>query len=318
MAVSKSLFVKSALLMVISAIGLSACGSKEKTGGQSLAKVNGQEITVHQINEELMRGNVPAAQKEAATKQLLEALIDRQLLQGEAMHDKVDRDPAVMQAIERAKAQIIAQAYMQKRLANIAKPTKEETEAYFSAHPEFFAQRKVFEMNQLIIASKDFNNDLKVEMGTAKSLEEVAAWLTAHHVEFARNQMAKATTELPPELTKKLLTMRKGQMFAIQEGDRNVLVALTDVKENPVAAAVAMPQIGQFLLNKKTKEASDAEVARLRASAKIEYLNQPKVADGKDKPAATTPAAATPATPTAAASTKAADDGHLKRGVAGL
>ena len=36
---------------------------------------------------------------------------------------------------------------------------------------------------------------------------------------------------------------------------------------------MAASQIERFLLNQKYKEATDAEVARLRAAAKIEYLN---------------------------------------------
>lgn len=314
-----------AVVMLVAVAGLSACGSKDKAPGQSLVKVNGQEITVHQVNEELMRGNIPAEQKEAATKQLLEALIDRQLLQGEAMRDKIDRDPAVMQAIERAKAQIISQAYLQKRLAKVAKPTKEEIDAYFGSHPEIFTQRKIFDMSQLIIAAKDLSSDLKVLLGTAKSLEEVAAWLDGHKIAYTPHKMVRSSADLPPELIKKLQGMRKGQMIVIQEGDRNVLVVVNDIKESPVTAAIATPQIGQFLFNKKNKEASEAELARLRTAAKIEYLNQPKVADSKDKPVApaavagaapTAPVAATSAAPAAGA--KPVDDSHVKRGVAGL
>ena len=100
---------------------LASCGgSKDKIASQSLAQVNDSDITVLQLNEEFVRSKVPEAQKEAATKQLLEALIDRQLLQSEALRDKVDRDPQVVQAIERAKSQILTQAYLQKRLINLA------------------------------------------------------------------------------------------------------------------------------------------------------------------------------------------------------
>jgi len=110
-------------LVLLVAVGLSACGGKEKRVGQALASVNGEEITVLQLNDELQHANVPAVQQETASKQLLESLIDRQLLQNEAVKDKIDRDPKVVQAIERAKALIIAQAYMQKRIGAIAKPT---------------------------------------------------------------------------------------------------------------------------------------------------------------------------------------------------
>lgn len=302
------------------AVGLGACGSKEKKAGQALASVNGEEITVLQLNEELQRAGVQAAQQEEASKQLLEALIDRQLLQNEAAKEKIDRDPKVLQAIERAKALIVAQAYMQKRVGNLARPTKEEVEAYFKQHPEFFANRKAFDLRQLVIASEDMNDALKAAMDQAKSLEEVALWMDAHKVKFARGQVVRSSADLPPELSGKLLAMPKGQLFIIREGARTLLMAIADTKDAPVTLEVAAQQIEQFLFNKKNKEAADAEVKRLRASAKIEYLGK-QTAPAASAPAAAAAAPTAPlAAPAAAEGAASADPlgGSAERGVAGL
>ena len=297
-------------LIVVAAVALSACGNKEKKPGQTLVSVNGEEITVLQLNEELQRANVPPAQQDAARKQLLEALIDRQLLQNEATKDKTDRDPKVVQAIERAKSLIVAQSYMQKRIGNIAKPTKAEIDDYFNQHPEFFSHRKQFDMRELAIASGDMSDALKSMMDSAKSLDEVAAWLDAHQIKYARTQLARTSADLPPELSAKLLAMPKGQLFIVKEGERSLLISIAEIKENPVTLEVATPQIGQFLFNKKNKEAADAEVARLRAAAKIDYLNK---ADEPAK-AAAAPAATAPAGGQKAASSSDANE----RGVVGL
>ncbi|MFZ6749588.1 EpsD family peptidyl-prolyl cis-trans isomerase [Undibacterium sp. Ren11W] len=303
-----------AFTLAMAMICLAACGSKEKPASQSLVVVNGQEITVHQINDELMRSNVqiPPEQKELASKQLLESLIDRQLLQGQAVKDKIDRDPAVMQAIERSKSQIVAQAYLQKRLAANAKPTKDEIQAYFNQHPEIFAQRKIFNMSQLIIAKNDFSNELKILIGESKSLDDISTWFTVHKVEFVRNKMVKNSSEMPLELVAKLQGMKKGQLMVVEEGDRSVLVTVNDVKEVPVTLEIAEPQIGQFLLDQSIKLASLAELARLRSDAKIEYLTPIKGMATPD-----------PDTKSATASTamnligKNSGDA-LKRGIAGL
>ncbi|QBQ39563.1 peptidyl-prolyl cis-trans isomerase, EpsD family [Pseudoduganella plicata] len=284
---------------------LAACGGKaEKKPGQALASVNGQEITVLQLNEELMRANVPAARQEAARKQMLEALIDRQLLESEATKEKMDRDPKVMQAIERAKSTIVAQAYLQKRVGTIARPTATEVEEYFNKNPQLFASRKVFDMRQLVLASSDVTDNVKAAIDASKSLDEVAAWLDEHKVKYGRGQLARSTQELPPELAGKLLAMPKGQLFIIREGDRSMLLSINEVKDAPVTLAQATPQIEQFLVNKKNKEAAEAELKRLRASAKIEYLGQ-------------TQAPATAAAPNAGAQPAANPDAHA-RGVAGL
>lgn len=302
---------------VLIAATLAACGNKhESKPGQALASVNGAEITVLQLNEELARANVPAAQQEQARKRVLEALIDRQLLEAEAAKEKMDRDPKVMQSIERAKSTIVAQAYLQKRIGAPTRPTRAEVEQYYHQNPQFFANRKVFDMRQLVLPTADVTDAVKAAIDSSKSLDEVATWLDEHKIKYGRGQLARSTQELPPELSSKLVAMNKGQLFIIREGDRSMLLSINDIKEAPVTLEQAAPQIEQFLVNKKSKEAAEAELKRLRAAAKIEYLNK------ADTPAAgTAPAApaAPAAAPAAAATAPAGVDGAAtERGVAGL
>jgi EpsD family peptidyl-prolyl cis-trans isomerase len=261
------------VLVLVTVVGLSACGSKEKKAGQALVRVNGQEITVLQINDELKRARVKADQQEAATKQLLETLIDRQLFVEEAMRNKIDRTPGVIQAIERAKMQIIAQAYLESIVTKIAKPSKAEIDEYFQKHPEYFTQRKQFDLQQLVIATKDLTNELKLAIDTAKTLDEVAAWMDGHNVRYARGQLSRSSTDLPELMVAKLNEMKKGQLFIVNEGENSMLNFINNVKDSPVTAKDAAPQIEQYLINKKSKEAADAEIKNLRSSAKIEYLN---------------------------------------------
>jgi peptidyl-prolyl cis-trans isomerase C len=303
-------------LLVTVAVGLGACGEKEKKSGQALASVNGEEITVLQLNEEMQRAGVQSEQQESARKQLLQSLVDRQLLMNEAAKDKVDRDPKVVQSIERAKALIVAQAYMQKRIGTPAKPTPAEVADYFDKHPEFFVRRKQIDMKELVIASNDMNDALKAAMDAAKSLDDVAAWLDAHKIKFGRTQLARSTADLPPELSSKLLAMPKGQLFIIREGQRSLLISIADIRDNPVTLEQATGQIEQFLFNKKNKEAADAELARLRAAAKIEYLDK-TITPGKGAAAAAaTPAV--PAVPAAPAASASDSNAANERGVAGL
>ena len=260
---------------------VSACSSKvEQKPGQALANVNGEEITVMQLNDELSRSNAPATQQDAARKQALEALIDRQLLISEAAKEKVDRDPRVVQAIERARSVILAQAYMQKRLGTPAKPTAAEVEAYYSQNPQFFAQRKHFDMREIILPTREVNDELKAVMDKTRSLDDVAAWLDQHKVKYQKAQLSRSGSELPPELSAKLLALAKGQLFIVREGERSMLVTIADIRSSPVELDAARPQIEQYLVAKKGKESAEEEVKRLRASAKIAYINQPSpVAD---------------------------------------
>jgi EpsD family peptidyl-prolyl cis-trans isomerase len=319
---------------------LSACGdkAKEKKPGQALASVNGEEVTVLQLNEELQRAGVTAAQQDTASKQLLQVLIDRQLLQEAAAKENLDRDPKVMQAIERAKSLIVAQAYLQKKIGNPVKPTSAEVEDYFNKHPEFFSNRKQFSMSEIVIGANDLTPEVRTAADSAKSLEEIAVWLDAHKVKYGRTQITRSTADVPPQLSAKLLGMPKGQLFVVKEGPRAMFITVNEVKDAPVTLAVASPQIEQFLTNKKNKEMASAELQRLRSTAKIEYLNKSMMPDPKSAP--TLPAGGAPSsavagtdaapvadqnggTPAAGAAATPAADGNtdkaaLDRGVAGL
>ncbi|MCC6852055.1 MAG: EpsD family peptidyl-prolyl cis-trans isomerase, partial [Rubrivivax sp.] len=103
---------------------LAGCGSKkDKAASQTAAKVDKQEITVHQINYVLQqqRGLRPE-QADAASRQILERLIDQQLALEKADGLKLDRDPRVVQQLEAARRDILARAYAEKVGEGAAKP----------------------------------------------------------------------------------------------------------------------------------------------------------------------------------------------------
>lgn len=304
-------------VLILVAAGLSACSdkAKDKKPGQALASVNGAELTVLQLNEEMQRSGVNPAQQDAAAKQLLQVLIDRQLLDDAARKEKLDRDPKVMGAIDRARSLILAQAYLQKRVGNVAHPTAADVEEYYNKHPEFFGNRKQFSMNELVVSSQDLTPEVRAAADSAKSLEEVAVWLDGHHLKYGRTQISRSTADLPPALSSRLLGMPKGQIFVVKEGPRSMFISVGEVKDAPVALPVAQAQIEQFLVTQKNKDAASAEIERLRAAAKIDYLNKSMAPDAKpgNRPAVGAAVAQTPPEATASA-----DKAALARGVAGL
>lgn len=271
--------LRNVILALVSAAVFFACSSddgeqEEKKPGQALARVNGVEITIHQLNDELRRTGVQAGQHEAASKQILESLINRQLTLAEGVSNKLDRTPDVMQAIERAKAQIVAQTYLQGVVSKVISPSKTEIDEYFQKHPEFFAQRKQIDMTLLLIAAKDLSDELKAFLDAEKSPSEneVIAWLNEHNTDYRRNRVSRSTADMPQQMTAELLKKGKDHIFIVNEQNSSSLIFVDAINDSPVTAAAAAPQIERFLLNKKHQEAVETEIARLRSSAEIEYV----------------------------------------------
>lgn len=263
-------------LAVLAAMALSGCGKPASADAKDaaalpLATVNGVDIIMPAPRDAT---RAPGDRLALVDKPQLEALIDSQLLQEEAVRNGLDRDPLVLQAIERARTEILAQAYLQTKFAPIAAPTRAQIDAYFLAHPELFAERKLFYIKQLVLDSKDFTPQLKQQVDRAASIEQVARWLDARGVHYERAQLARSSAELAPEMLAQLKTMQKHQLFVVKAGPQAMLDALHDVTPNPVTAAAAAPQIDAFLRNMQRKQVGELEIKRLRALAKIAYFNQ--------------------------------------------
>ena len=138
------------------AVLLVGCGEKkEKGASQTAVKVNKDEITVHQINFVMQQQrNLRPEQADAASKQILERLIDQELAVQKADDHKLDRDPRVLQQMEAARREILARAYLEKVGEAAAKPTPEEIKQYYEEKPALFKDRRIYSIQEIAIEAK--------------------------------------------------------------------------------------------------------------------------------------------------------------------
>lgn len=269
---------KLATKMLVSALllmGLAACGEKKPataSSSQVVAIVDGQEITIHQVNNELAKTG-----GQQVTKQLLDGLVARQLLINAAKKDKLDTDPAVLADMERARNLVLAQSYVDTKVKAPARPLDQDIDDLYRKNPDWFAQRRQYEFAQLIVAGSSVTPELSALMDQrGNRLEDVVAWLDAHRVQYVRQQVVKTSADLPPQMNATLKTMERGTLFIVIEGQTSILTSLQDVKSAPVSLAVATPQIMQYLVTQKQNQASEQLLERLKSEAKIEYSEQAK------------------------------------------
>lgn len=250
--------------------------AKEKATSQVAAKVNAEEITVHQINSVLSRTpNIPPEAAGKAKIEILNRLIDQQIAKQQAIEQKIDRKPAVMQAIEAARNEILARAYLDQLAAAQPRPTVEEVKTYYNGHPELFAERRIFDLEEIVAAAQgDLATKLREQAGKAKSLQEIAAWLKSQNIQFAPNRGVRPAEALPLDLLPKLHTMKDGEIRVIESGAQVYVFRLMGSKKAPVTEAQATSRIQLFLFNQRSREVVTTELKRLKKSANIEYVGE--------------------------------------------
>jgi EpsD family peptidyl-prolyl cis-trans isomerase len=303
-------------------LGLVACDRKEaeKPASQIAAKVNSGEVSVHQINYVLSRTAAGANTPETAPKvrrEILDRLVDQELAVEQAVEKKLDRSPDVLMAIENARREILARAYIEQITAAMAKPTVDEAKKYYAEHPQLFAERRIYNIHEIVLpAAAGVANELREMLEAGKSMEEIANWLKGKDIKFAGGSATRPAEQIPLELLPKIHPLKVGQSLMMESPQSITLIRLAAAQSVPVSEAAALPRIQQFLGNQRASEAAKQEFKSLKAKAKITYMGEFADTDNS----ATSQAATAPLTAnvTDAKASKSTSDIAVEKGVAGL
>jgi EpsD family peptidyl-prolyl cis-trans isomerase len=268
---------------------LAGCGDKkkDKAATQTAARVNKEEITVHQINFVLsqQRGVAPE-QAASAGKQVLERLIDQELALQKASEQKVDRDPRVTQQIEAARREIISRAYLEKIGAGAPKPSAEEVHAYYEKNPALFKDRRIYTLQEIAIeAPPEQVEPLRAKLAGSKNVSEFVEYLKASNIKFAGNQAVRAAEQLPLASLPTFAQMKDGQTIFNKTPKGAQVVILVSARSQPVEEERARPAIEQFLHNERKRKVIEDDLKALRNAAQVEYVGD-YVKTAADKAAA--------------------------------
>jgi EpsD family peptidyl-prolyl cis-trans isomerase len=257
----------------------------------------------------------------------LKGLVDQQILVQRAIDKKLDRNPNVLQAIESARRQILAQAFLEEVLQKLVKPTDSEIHEYYVKEPDLFASRRIYRFSEISISGGTVQIDkIKQLLAGAKTLEQFAEQLRTENIAFKTVSAVKAAEELPMALLPKFSKMTNGEVAIIPTRDSLNVLQLQDSRNQPLTEQQARPVIENFLLGQNRNALLEVEMKKLRDAAKIEYLGayadagkagQSPVAvqAAAPEPAAGTDAVAPAAEPGKPASKR---DSHVEKGLSGL
>jgi len=252
---------------------LAACGTQGSgKGSQVVATVNGKEITVLQLNRVLESSGVREVTPEVR-KHAIESLTAEELLVQAALEAKIQRDSAFVQSLEHERRQLLAQLFAERMVYPKSVVTATEIADYYNREPLLFANRRKFRLTTFRAAGGDLTPQVSAALQQVKSVEDVRGILDARGIKYETQLASVAPEQLPVDELQAFAKASVGDLFINPGKDGSVmLMSVTAIEDDvPLTLERARPMIEEYLRNSRNREATQAYLARARASAEIVY-----------------------------------------------
>jgi EpsD family peptidyl-prolyl cis-trans isomerase len=249
---------------------------------QVVARVNGRELTVSQLNLALEQARASDLSP-AVTKRVLDGLIDEELLVQAAGSAKLDRDSAVVLRVDSARRQILARTYEERQVYPSGAIGDSELHNFYDANPGLFKARRIYHIVAFATDQQQLPAALLADLGQARTADAQRELLTRYHVSFHTQESTRAPESMSFDMVPKLAAANAGDVV-ITKGDSGQieLLLLTSIESSPISYEQASPAIGHFLHTQRNEAALKSHLQQLQATAKIEYVGN---AGGTPNPA---------------------------------
>jgi EpsD family peptidyl-prolyl cis-trans isomerase len=263
--------VKAALLGGIVAAALLVTGCHKEPKGQILAIVNGEEISLQELNAELQGARIPdSVDRNALRKQVLQRLIDRKLIVQKAREQGLDKTPDYIAQQRRLEENLLVTLLGQKIASTVPMPDDRDITQYIADNPTQFSGRERLLLDQIQFgAPKDVKQLLTLR--DAHNLEDLAAGIRRLGLPMSRGRGVIDTGRLDPQLINMINKLPPGEPFVLPSNGQYVASVIVGRDPTPTPTPVAKAAAAEMVRRKELVAESKAQVARARSTAEIQY-----------------------------------------------
>lgn len=209
-------------------------------GPQVVATVQGRRIMKEDLDLEMAGAAPPdAAHRQAAEASALRDIIARDIMARAARAQGLDRTPAFRREEARVTDTLLAQALQEKMAAAPPPITRAQAMAFMGAHPDLFAQRKIFSLDQIRLAPPSDPSLLKALSGLT-SLDQIAAALSQAKTPFQRDTAQLDAVGAAPALVEALAKAPPRQLFVLPQGP---ILSINQIKATRIEPFTGEPAI---------------------------------------------------------------------------
>jgi EpsD family peptidyl-prolyl cis-trans isomerase len=253
---------------------LAGCGKgKALDETQIAAKVNKDEVSVHQVQYALRRQpRLASAQPQTAARRVLDSLIEQELAAQAARSEGLETDPAVVQAMEAAKREVLARAFQDRIAAKAITASTDEVDRYYDSRPALFSERRLYTMQEFAMdASDDDVPRIQAALKGAKTADEIGEALGKAGMRYRARQLAQAAEDLPMSVLESVAKLAPGQSVVTQQPGSVRVYLLLQAVAAPVNRNLSKGAIEAFLLAERKRDLVNNEMKVLRDRAQISY-----------------------------------------------
>ena len=253
------------------AIAFVATSCQKKASGQTVAVVNGEEITASDLNGELASENASlSGSTQQARARALQQLIDRRLLAQQAKKDGLDKSPDFINQQRRATEDLLIKMLVMRQANSAQVPSADDISRFEASHPGTFANRESWTLQQIVFPIQK-DPAVTAKLKAANSLDDVAQALTAAGVQFTKGSRTIDTAVLPPEIYTQLTKLKPNEPFIVPGSDREVASVISARTPAPLTPEQARTVALNAMKRDDVQKFVQDRVKNLKASAKIDY-----------------------------------------------
>ena len=264
-------------LIGLSALMIAGCSLHTEPGNtQVVAKVDGQEVTVYEVNQYVHQQSTYSGTPEQISRHAIDAVIDQHLLVAEAKLAEVDRKPEVMQTLLLNYKDTLIKAYLAQLAIQLPNPTAAEISAYYQAHSQLFSNRKLYVINQLHIqAEEEKQQQLINQLQASNSVGDFITGLGTQSILYDEWQTIVAPEAMSQYEQNAMITLPIDGVLILNQTEHAFDIAiLVNRLPKPIALDMAKLTISELLIRESQAKKVAELIQGLRRHAKIEYLDQ--------------------------------------------
>jgi EpsD family peptidyl-prolyl cis-trans isomerase len=224
--------------------------------GQVVAQVNGEEITIHELNVEIARLNIPVdADRRPIEENVLRSIVSRKIFEQKAKAIGLDRSPEVLLDIRRTRSALLAQAYLRSRSGERPVVSRREAQQYVLDNPALFANRTYYIFDSIVVPTTDLTEELKDQYEASGDLNDIESDLLSKETQHQRRPYTIYSETLPAAMIEKMPELQRDRtVFFLVQGATTFITQYQESRPAVLAGEEAIDAAIRILTSQKSRD----------------------------------------------------------------